>query len=288
MELFIISVIILIGILGHRFLEPLVLIVLRFYEGLIVNTDKGRELQSQLKSFFGQIDSSILLPQYKFFTPLCFEVRELQLRHGLSSFSVLNKLRPWISKDVQFEEKILGQLKSSMAQFFILSLFTWIFYLNARFSLEISSNWKGFTALQLIGFISFLLVFKKQKSKFFWEIEALSQRAFLFRSLKEVGLSMSEVLSKSKADQSFQILDPQIKNQGELLIKLCQRWTVEGCSIEEDLSEIISELDFLREERRRHFEVRLGALRFIHLVSFYLLGYFLVILELIRHLALSY
>lgn len=288
MELTIIGIFILIGVLGNKFCEAFINRVLRYFKDLGHSPKKGRKLQMTLKDFFGQGGGSNLLPQYKFFHPLCFDLRSLQLSHGISSSAIMKILRPWLIKDVQFEEKLQSILKNSVAQFAILALFTWVFYLNARFSLKISSHWEIFTLLQISGIISFLYFYKKKKNRFFESIESLFQRVFMFRSLKSVGISMGEVLSRSQADQVLEVKDKDVRKQAELLLQICQRWTREGANIESDLEELVEELSYLRGERRRQFEVSLAGLRFIHLVFFYLFGYFLVILELIRQLASSY
>ena len=279
---------ILIGVFGHDFLSKEIQRISITLEGRLVSPAKGRELQGLMRGYFTSSGGSILLPIYKFFTPFYQEIRELQLRHGLRSKELLCGLRPWLGEDVQFEEKVQALFKNSIVQFLILSLFTWVFYFNANHSLGSDLSCKGFSILQVLGFLSFSFVYLHQKKKAFGGMEELLRRVLIFKSLKTVGLSMGEVLAKSKADQEMNSSQKKVKELGNQMMDLTKVWTKEGKSIDGELEEFLNELIFVRNEQCRKFELKLGALRFIHLVVFYLFGYFLVILGLIRQLALSY
>jgi len=268
--------------------EELVYTSIAFYKSFGHSPKKGRELKLKLRDFFSGVGDSIFLPQYKFFNPLCLELRELQLKHGIGASRVLTSLRKWLAEDIQFEEKTQSILKNSLAQFAILSAFTWIFYLNAKYSLGVQSSWLLFSILQIAGGISFLFLYRHQKRKYFSSLEELFERGFLFKTLKPVGISVGEVLSRSRADQILETKDKLISKLALELLKLSQRWTSSGAQVDLELDELLGEINFLREERRRKFELKLGGIRFIHMVVFYLLGYLLVTLSLIRQLALSY
>lgn len=283
-----IIVIILFGVVGHKYIESLILYFLKITKTYRVSISNGRELQSLLRPFFAQTSSSKKLPNYKFFAPFSLELRQLQLSHGLSSKSLLQCLRPWLTLDIQFEEKIQTLLKNSLLQFFILSAFTWIFYFNATSSLECELPWGYFSSLQVLGFLCFLLIFQHKRKRCFAGIDELSKRLLLFQSLKKVGLSIGEVLSRSKADQSLELSEENTRSLGEQLVKYSQSWVKSGRSIDEELAELSLELNYLREQTRLSFEKQLAVLRFVHLIGFYLFGYLLVVMGLIRQLALSY
>lgn len=279
---------IIIGVLGHNYIESFIHLISRVLGNYRVSTSNGRQLQVGLRTFFLKPDGSKILPQYKFFTSFIFDLRQLQLRHGLSSRLLLKSLRPWLTKDVQFEEKIQSTLKNSLLQFLILSSFTWIFYFNATSSLECELSWGYFCSLQISGFISFLIVFQFKKNRYFNDLEEIFRRLFLFQSLKKVGLSMGEVLSRSQADQVMEVKDYKIKDLSEQLMNCSQSWVKTGRQIDGELEELSEELLYLREEKRVSFELNLAIMRFAHLVGFYLFGYLLVVMGLIRQLALSY
>lgn len=228
------------------------------------------------------------LPQFKFFTPFILELKTLKLRHGLNSHLLLKSLRPLISKDLRFEEKIQSLFLNSIGQFFILSVFTWIFHFSSTSTLGPNSSWLAVCLLQVAGLISFIIFYQKMRLKSFRSIDEFFKRLFLFQSLKLVGLSMGEVLAKSKADQFIELPKGPLRSLGRQLILLCEKWTKEGYSIDSELNELLNELNHLREESCRKFELRLSGLRFVHLLGFYLFAYLLVILGLIRQLASSY
>ncbi len=288
MDLAILFLLIALGFLGHGKFEQALYGSLAIYRSFGHSPKNGRELKLRLRDFFSGPGDSIFLPQYKFFNPLCLELREQQLKHGVGSSAVLGCLRKWLTEDIQFEEKAQSILKNSLAQFGVLSSFTWIFYLNAKYSLGIKSTWLLFTCLQVSGFFSFLFFYRSQKKKHFSFLEELFERAFLFKTLKPVGMSVGEVLLRSKADQILDTKDKQISKLASELLRLSQRWTSSGEQIDKELEELLGEVSFLRDERRRKFELKLGGIRFIHMVVFYLFGYLLVTLSLIRQLALSY
>lgn len=274
--------------MGHKKIESYLNRSFNSLKGLLLSLKDGRALQTGLRSYFSSGGGSALLPRYKFFTTFCFELRELQLRHGIPSRKIIFGLRDWITKDIQFEEKVQGLLQNSLFQFLILSSFTWIFYFNATSSLDCEIPWRGFATLQVCGIVSFLYVYQKQRTSFFSGLDELLKKVFLFQSLKKVGLSMGEVLIRSGADQELLSNDKEVKELSSQLSILAQDWTKQGRSIDAQLEELSNELTYLRETKRKSFELKLAVLRFMHLVGFYLVGYFLVILALIEQLALSY
>ena len=288
MEIIPVVGVLFLGYFGHAALSKAILGGNAFYRIFWVNTKAGRKLNLELRSFFSGSEVQDSLPEFKFFTPFILELRSYQLRHGLSSSILLATLRPLISKDLHFEEKIQNLFLNSLGQFFILSIFTWIFYFTSTSSLGPSSSWPGVCLLQFTGLLSFIFFYQKMKLKNFSEIDDLFKRLFLFKSLKLVGLSMGEVLGKSKADQSMNLAKGPLRTLGDQLILLCEKWTKEGLSIDSELNELLNELTHLKEVSCRKFELRLGGLRFVHLLGFYLFAYLLVILGLIRQLASSY
>lgn len=288
MEIIAVLGFIFIGLFGHSILSKAICRGDAFYRAFWVSTKSGRELTLELRNFFMESGDQNPLPQFKFFTPFVLELKTLKLRHGLSSSLLLKSLRPLISKDLRFEEKIQSLFLNSIGQFFILGVFTWIFYFTSTSTLGPSSSWPSVCLLQFIGLISFIIFYQKMRLKSFRAIDEIFKRLFLFQSLKLVGLSMGEVLAKSKADQFIELPKGPLRSLGRQLIYLCEKWTKEGLSIDSDLNELLNELNHLRGERCRQFELRLSGLRFIHLLGFYLLAYLLVILGLIRQLASSY
>jgi hypothetical protein len=286
--MYLIIILITFGVVGHNLIEKWIHRSMTITEAYRVKLSNGRKLQGLLRSFFSGPDSSKILPQYKFFTLFTMELRQLQLSHGVSSRELLKALRSWLTLDLQFEQKIQNQLKNSLAQFLILSIFTWVFYLNAVSALECELSWEGFCTLQILGFICFIFTFQFKKIRHFEGIDEVSKRLLLFQSLKKVGLSIGEVLGRSKADQSFEITDKNTRELGQQLVAYSQSWVKTGRSIEGELNELSEELIYLKEQKRVHFEKQLAVMRFIHLVVFYLIGYLLVVMGLIRQLALSY
>ncbi len=288
MEIITVLGILFFGYFGHPWLSKAICRGDDFYRIFWVNTKAGREMTLELRSFFMQKGAQNSLPQFKFFTPFILELRTLQLRHGLSSHLLLKSLRPLISKDLRFEEKIQSLFLNSVGQFFILSCFTWIFYFTSIQTLGTGSSVLAVGLLQVTGLVSFIFFYQKMRTSSFGQVDELFKRLFLFQSLKLVGLSMGEVLGKSKADQFLELPKGPLRALGQQLISLSEKWTKEGISIDSELRELLSELNHLREEKCRQFELHLGGLRFIHLLGFYLFSYLLVILGLIRQLASSY
>lgn len=288
MELVVIFFFILFGLLGHKFWFTYSQVILHFLKGFWVSTEKGRDLLAMAGGYYSSNGGSISLPQYKFFEPLMIELKSYQLKFGLAQSSILKNLRPWLSKDLQFEESNRKALMNSLMQFVLVSGFTWIFYFSSLETLGDSTPTYPILILQFLGFVSFLFVYQRKKQMVFLGVEELFKRGFIFQSLKGVGLSMGEVLSKSRADQNFELKEKDLRRQGEYLIALCHKWTKEGHSIEQELNELLEELSFMREERARSFGLLIQAYRFIHLIFFFLSGYFLLVYGLIRQLALSY
>ncbi|MFT6070045.1 MAG: hypothetical protein ACJAT2_003301 [Bacteriovoracaceae bacterium] len=288
MEIIAVVGILILGLFGHPWLSKAICQGDAFYRLFWVNTKAGRKMTLELRSFFIEKAAQNSLPQFKFFTPFILELRTLQIRHGLNPHLLLKSLRPLISEDLRFEEKVQSLFLNSVGQFFILSGFTWIFYFTSVQTLGAGTSVLAVWLLQLGGLVSFIFFYQRMRLSSFGKIDELFRRLFLFQSLKLVGLSMGEVLGKSKADQFIDLPKGPMRTLGQQLISLCEKWTKEGISIDSELRELLSELNHLRGESCRKFELRLGGLRFIHLLGFYLLAYLLVILGLIRQLASSY
>lgn len=241
------------------------------------------ELEAQLLAK-GQIGPTDLL-QYKFYTALTSRVLEYGRRYGTPLRSILLELREALGRDLQFERKILKELWGGFAQFVLIALVTWVFVFLSSSLLNLSlspSVMITMFLLQLIGFVSYYLIFEILQKRLFSIFAQLFSSYYTLLILTEASLSVRVSLQESGILTVFSIKDKRFDFLFIRSRELLERWQTKGTPLKAELKEHIVSLWGLEEETFLRFIKLLAGLKFLILCLFFLSAYFVYLFSLFR------
>lgn len=241
------------------------------------------ELEAQLLAK-GQIGPTDLL-QYKFYTALTSRVLEYGRRYGTPLRSILLELREALGRDLQFERKILKELWGGFAQFVLIALVTWVFVFlsSSLLNLSLSPSVMGtMLFLQLIGFVSYYLIFEILQKRLFSIFAQLFSSYYTLLILTEASLSVRVSLQESGILSAFSIKDKRFDFLFIRSRELLERWQTKGTPLKTELKEHIASLWGLEEETFLRFIKLLAGLKFLILCLFFLSAYFVYLFSLFR------
>ena len=225
------------------------------------------------------------LPQYKFYTGLLFNLLEIHRRLGVSLKSILPELRGNLIKDVQFEKKLRENIFGGNIQFLVITITTWCFIFLSSKLAELplkTSNLVLILFMQLSGVFVFNSALKQLKSRTFAKFNQAIERLYLFTSLAEVGLPVSQTLLESKVLEGHLVEHKLFSPCASRLTTLVNRWKENGISPKIEASEVTLELWHLKEMGFGRFLKHLELLKFTILAFFFLPAYFLYLYSIFQ------
>jgi hypothetical protein len=231
----------------------------------------------EAKLSMGLKTTAIEIPQYKFYTTFLFELLQVYQKRGINLKIILPELRGNLIKDLLFEKKLKSNVLGGNLQFFVITLTTWgfIFFSSRVASLPLAfSSIMIICLLQLMGVIIFNAFLKKIKNFIFYKFDQAIERLYLFVSLVEIGLPVSQILAESKVLEGELMKHKAFSPCASRLTSLVKRWSENGISPKIESGEIIKELWNLKEMSFERFLKYLDALKFSILAFFFLPAYF--------------
>lgn len=285
--------------LPDRIWEKLWQTGLRYYEHLKTlegkNPFKRDQIQGEkLLVLFPEIEAklalgikttSIELPRYKFYTTLIFDLLQVHRKLGISLKHILPELRQNLIKDLQFESKVIGSVIGGNLQFFVITLTTWgfIFFSSALADLPLDF----FTLLvifcmQVTALFVFNGILSYIKKHTFMKFNQTIESLYLFVSLVEIGLPVSQVLLESKVLESDLGKHKRFSQVSSRLEALINRWKDNGISPKIESAEIIKEVWHLKEVNFETFIKQVDVLKFIVLAFFFLPAYFFYLYSIFK------
>jgi hypothetical protein len=231
----------------------------------------------EAKLGMGMKTTSESIPRYKFYTTLLFDLLEVHQKRGISLKHIIPELRLNLTKDIHFENKIQSNLLGGNLQFFIITLTTWcfIFFSSAMVDLPLKfSVLMTILIIQITGILIFNLALKKLKNFTFYKFSEAIEKLYLFVSLVEIGMPVSQTLAESRVLEGGLMKNKVFSPCASRLVTLVNRWKESGISPKLEGAEIIRELWHLKEVSFERFLKHLDALKFITLVFFFLPAYF--------------
>ena len=217
------------------------------------------------------------IPRYKFYTSLLTDLVGIHQKRGISLKTILPELRLNLTKDLQFESKLKSNIMGGNFQFLVIMITTWsfIFFSSkmADLPLNIIHLLLIFT-IQIVGILAFNLSLKKLKFYTFNKFSKAIERLYLFVSLIEIGIPVSQTLSESQVLEGDLMKQKLFSPCASRLMTLVNRWKENGISPKIEAAEIIRELWHLKEVNFERFLKHLEALKFITLAFFFLPAYF--------------
>lgn len=217
------------------------------------------------------------IPQFKFYTGLLFDLLEFHQKRGITLKHILPELRLNLTKDLQFEAKLQSGTLGGNLQFFVITLTTWgfIFFSSAMVDLPLNlSDLLIILIMQVTGVLVFNLVLSKLKIRTFHKFSQAIERLYLFVSLVEIGMPVSQTLAESKVLEGDLMKNKHFSPCASRLETLINRWKENGISPKVEAGEIIRELWHLKEVSFERFLKHLDTLKFIILAFFFLPAYF--------------
>ena len=217
------------------------------------------------------------IPRYKFYTNLLSDLIGFHQKRGISLKTILPELRLNLTKDLQFESKLKSNIMGGNFQFLIITMTTWsfIFFSSNMADLPLNINHLiVIFTIQIIGVFVFNLTLKKLKNHTFNKFSKAIERLYLFVSLVEIGMPMSQTLSESQVLEGELMKEKLFSPCASRLVTLVNRWKENGISPKTEAAEIIHELWHLKEVNFERFLKHLDALKFIILAFFFLPAYF--------------
>ena len=159
----------------------------------------------EAKLALGVKTTSIDLPRYKFYTTLLFDLLQVHRKLGISLKQILPELRQNLIKDLQFEGKMISSLVGGNLQFLVITITTWGFIFLSSALAELPLDF--FTlfiilCMQITAIVVFNGVLSLLKKHIFDKFNQTIESLYLFVSLVEIGLPVSQVLAESKVLES--------------------------------------------------------------------------------------
>ena len=217
------------------------------------------------------------IPRYKFYTGLLCDLIGFHQKRGISLRTILPELRLNLTKDLQFESKLKSLLLGGNLQFLVITMTTWgfIFFSSNMADLPLNFHHLIFIfVLQFLGIIVFNLSLRKLKKHIFNKFSQAIERLYIFFSLIEIGLPVSQTLRESQVLEGELMINNIFSPCASRLMTLINRWKENGISPKTEVAEIIHELWHLKEAHFERFLKHLDVLKFIILAFFFLPAYF--------------
>lgn len=226
------------------------------------------------------------IPQYKFYTTLLFDLLEVHQKRGISLKYILPELRLNLIKDLQFESKLKSNLIGGNLQFFVITLTTWgfIFFSSSMADLPlIFSDLMIILIVQILGILVFNLALKKFKIHVFNKFSEAIERLYLFVSLVEIGMPVTQTLNESRVLEGGLMKHKLFSQCASRFVTLVNRWKENGISPKIESQEIIKELWSLKENSFEQFNKGVDGLKFCVMAFFFLPAYFFYLYSIFEY-----
>ena len=224
------------------------------------------------------------IPRYKFFTALVFKILDCARRFGGPRNALLSGLKEGLVKDDHFERQIIEDRKGGYGQFFTVAAITWIFIFVSKHVAFISAPAGAIFmvfVLHLMGLIAFHSLYQFHFQKCFAGFEEIFSCLYTCRSLLGVGLPLSQVAKEADTESVLKKGDVRFDGIRDRLSGLLQRLQKNGAPVEAALCDAISETWFLQERAFEAFRRRLLVIKYIVLIVFFLMAYFVYLFSIL-------
>ncbi|MBC7714897.1 MAG: hypothetical protein H7177_16235 [Rhizobacter sp.] len=239
----------------------------------------------EAKLALGVKTTSMELPRYKFYTTLLFDLLQVHRKLGISLKQILPELRQNLIKDLQFESKMLSNVMGGNLQFFVITMTTWGFIFLSSALAELPLNF-GFLFLILViqsaAIFVFNFILSQMKKRIFTKFNHSIESLYLFVSLVEIGLPVSQVLSESKVLEGDLMKHKKFSQLAGRLEALIGRWKDNGISPKIETGEVIKEIWHIKEVAFLEFLKQVEVLKFIVLALFFLPAYFIYLYSIFK------
>jgi len=229
------------------------------------------------KKEIGADTQSILLPKYKFYTELTYELLNLSKIYGVKFSKYTEVIKSFVKLESRFDDKLKKEFNSGIFQMLAIVLTTWFFIYLSQMLVEIQVTRMTYLIiilLHLIGLVLFYLVTTKWKNKIFSPYQAAISELLIFKSLLEIGVPVNLCLSKSKINQGEFINHEKFIDQRDFFNQTLDSLIKNGRGMKDQLQAIIEQIFEKKELELTEFQKKLSLTKFLHLALIFLPAYF--------------
>ena len=245
---------------------------------------RGYALQRLMgEGALGKREISSEAPVYKFYTELFLTLIHFARTYGSPLREPLLVLQGHLSKDIQFERRVQGIRRESMAQFILMAAIIWFFTLMASSTFELPRQGRvdGFIAgLQGGGWLCFHFFDGVLKRFFLKWFECVARPLLSFDSLLKTGLSCGEMIRISQVAEALDVLEKSFPEHHLRLEEMLKKWRDWGDPISSEWELFLQEIWTLLEEKCQIYAKYLQVVKFLVLVLFFLSSYFVYLSSL--------
>jgi hypothetical protein len=258
----------------------------KFFKNFKLN--KGESLvfaitRLESRIHLNKLNEEILLPEYKFYTELIYNLVELSKTQGIKLKSYLADLKEVLKIDQKNQKKINHEIKNSYLQFISISLTTWLFIFISKQIIEINvSPYLLFAIclIQILGFISFMFFIKKIEHKIFHCYSNAIKELLIFQSLIEASIPITSAIKTSKIGNGEFMSHQKFNEFSGYFFQSLERLKTEGGSIREDCKTTLKLVFESEEDDLTNFKKKVALLKFMHLALIFLPAYFIYLFSI--------
>ncbi len=218
------------------------------------------------------------IPKYKFYTSLLIKLLKINREYGSPLKVPLEDMRKEVIKDSKFERKLGNDKNGAIFQFIFVSAVTWMFVYITEMMLSMRVSravlW-GIFSLQAIGFGLFFIYYSKIKERIFGPFGNYFLSLYQFKSLMAVGVPIQKSLKTSSIKDLYEIKDKRFDYVNSRILLIIEKVQRQGLSISSDLSELLDEVWFIKEQSFESFIKRSIGVKFAVMALFFVTGYFI-------------
>lgn len=231
--------------------------------------------------------SNVELVEFKFYTNLLKSIIALSRQYGHPLSKVIRQFISTLYYEEKFTKKLKDSVFSTLIQFLVISLITWLFIELLWQMVEIkidSSVVLLIFSIQLSGVILFCLSTYFLYHKILSDFDRALFTIYSIKGLSQVGLSISKILALSKFEQFPK--SNKFLFTYERLNQLTKQAITEGLAISKSIDDILEDLWLNQKHSFAKFRQILTINKFIFMAVFFLPSYLIVIFNLINNLGI--
>lgn len=228
---------------------------------------------------------------YKFFNNILAQFIGISRKYGIFPKKNILSLRRAVLRDFEFEKKLLKEIHNGIFQMIFMAALIWGLILVFKIYYPQGFTFSTFSVIATLHCLGLLWVIfptlwrkKRRFSIYFPLFESLYQ----FQGLYLSGVPYQKTIEQSQVNQVL-----NNKRSGPLgliplrMEKMMKMWREKGMGIEEHIQEAIEELWSNLEGDYQAFQREFLIIRFIGLVIFYLLSYFIFLGRILSSLSMA-
>jgi hypothetical protein len=243
---------------------------------------KGKKLLQTFSSLNAHLETGILLqkisiPDYKFYSKLIFHLLELMRTDGIKIKKYLIQLKSALVIDLQFEEKIQGEISNGIFQFLMIMAATWVFVFLSQYLISIKiDHLVYFTMLfsQIFGMVFFVKMSHFLFNKDFSMFDEVFKEIYTFLALIEVGRPLNYAINESNVTIGNFAKKFFFHEFFEHFLFSLENLKKMGTSPRLDCELIIERIFNLQEQQFVKFHRKMNFIKFLHLAFIFLPSYF--------------